>query len=124
MLAASGDDVDAFVVAVFDHRGAEGVVRLEAPAELRGQRPGERLPVALDGQVDVEARLAEQEIANSAADEVDAALLAGDARSGVEHRPQPLVLREPLAELPVVVHTPILPPPWGQGGTLSARSRH
>ena len=61
MLAASGDDVDAFVVAVFDDRGAEGVVRLETPAELRGQRPGERLSVALDGEVDVEARLAEQE---------------------------------------------------------------
>ena len=37
-----------------------------------GERPGERDPVALDGDVDVEALLAEQDVAYGAADEVDA----------------------------------------------------
>ena len=71
-LAAGRDDVDPSVVAVEDDGGAERAVRPDAPVELLGElvRQGDR--VALDDDVEVKARLAEQDVANRAADEVDA----------------------------------------------------
>ena len=82
---------------------------------------GELLPVALEGKVDVESRLAEQDVPDGAADEVDAA--PPDPRHRVEHRPQPLVAGQGLVD-PVVFHPPILPPAWGQSGTRSTRFGH
>ena len=76
-------------VAVLNHGRTEGVVELRAAAELRRERLRERRPVAFDRKIDVEARLAEQDVAHGAADEVDAAVFRNSS-NGVEHRPQPL----------------------------------
>ena len=63
-LGARRDDVDALAVAVRDDRRAEPLVRRRAAAERSRERVGERDRVALDGDVDVEALLAEQEVAD------------------------------------------------------------
>jgi hypothetical protein len=65
-------------------------VRTDASAEGAADQPGERDRIALDGDVDVEALLAEQDVPDGAADEVDA--LDRLARRGdpVEDRAQPL----------------------------------
>ena len=71
-LTAGGDDVDVLPSPYMDDRGTELAVRPAAAAELRGQRPRELDRVALDRDVDVEVRPAEQDVADGAADEVDA----------------------------------------------------
>ena len=70
-LAPRGDDVYAAVVAVDDDRGAELRVGPDAAAERVGEglREGDR--VAFDHDVDVEARLAEEDVADGSAHEVD-----------------------------------------------------
>ena len=60
-----------------DDGRAELLVRAHVALEPRGQVLGEGDAVALDGDVDVEARLAEQQVADGAADEVHAAHAGG-----------------------------------------------
>ncbi len=71
-LGARRDDVDPLVVAVLHDRRPEPLVRRRATSESLRERVRERDRVALDGDVDVEALLAEEDVANRAADEVDA----------------------------------------------------
>src|SRR5215211_2517231 len=71
-LRARGDDVDALVVAVHHYGRAELAVGPHASAEAVGDGARERDCVALHRDVDVEVRLAEQDVAHGAADEVDA----------------------------------------------------
>jgi hypothetical protein len=59
-------------VAVRDDRRPELVVRRRAAAELLGECVRECDRVSLDGDVDVEALLAEQDVADRPADQVDA----------------------------------------------------
>ena len=65
------------------------VVRPGAAAERSRQRLGERDARRPRPRVDVEARLAEQDVAHGAADEVDPSTVR-DRRHGVEHGPQPV----------------------------------
>src|SRR5580765_7565621 len=120
-LAAGGDHVDVVAIPVLDDGRSEGVVWPDAAGELLSKHLGELLPVALDGEVDVEGRLAEQDVPDRAADEVDAA--PPDRRHRVEHGPQALVAAQGVVD-PVVFHPPILPPAWGQSGTRSTRFSH
>ena len=53
-------------------------MRVGAPAELLRELARERDRVPLDHQIEVEALLAEQHVANGAADEVDAVVGGGD----------------------------------------------
>ena len=71
-LGPRGDDVDALAVAVRDDRGPELVVRRRTTAERPRERVGEGDRVSLDRDVDVEALLAEQDVPDRAADEIDA----------------------------------------------------
>ena len=89
-LGARRDDVDALALAVDDHRGAELRVCPHAAAERSADETGQGDRVALDGDVHVEALLAEEDVANRPADEVDA--FDGFARRGdrVEGRTEPL----------------------------------
>jgi hypothetical protein len=89
-LGAGGDDVDPLAGAVEDDGGAEALVRVRAAAERLRERLAERDRVALDGDVDVEAALSEQDVAYRAADQVDALVPLGHGGDGVESRPQPL----------------------------------
>ena len=57
--------------------GAELLVRHDPPAQLLGEGARERDAVALDRDVEVEPRLAQQDVAHGAADEVDAVEAAG-----------------------------------------------
>jgi hypothetical protein len=84
-LAAGGDDVDAPVVAVEDDRGAERAVRADTPVDLLRELVGKRDCVPLDDYVDVEVRLAEQDVADRAADEVDAVVRLADRGDGIQH---------------------------------------
>ena len=68
------DTLAATAVAVGDHDGGpELLVRAHVTLEAGAQVLGEGDAVALDGDVDVEARLPQEEIADSAADEIHAA---------------------------------------------------
>ena len=89
-LGAGGDDVDALPVAVEHDGGAELLVRAHAAAELLRDRPRQRDCVALDGDVHVEAVLAEQDVPDGPADEVDAVDRVARGGDGVEHRREPL----------------------------------
>ena len=60
-----------------DHGRAELLVRPHVALEARGELGGEGDAVALHGEVDVEAGLAEQQVAHGAADEVAAAHAGG-----------------------------------------------
>ena len=71
-LGARRDDVDPLAVPVRHDRRAEPLVGRCAPAERSCERVGERDRISLDGDVDVEALLAEEDVADRAADEVDA----------------------------------------------------
>ena len=88
-LAARGDDVDALVVAVEDDRGPELPMRADTAVELLRQRLRQCDRIAFDHDVDVEARLAEQDVAHRAADEVDALVAVADGHDRVQHGPQP-----------------------------------
>ena len=80
-------DVDAAAV-VHDHGRAELVVRDGPAAERLGERAPEGDPVALDGDVHVEARLVHEQVAHGAADEVDALEPLPDRLDGREHLPR------------------------------------
>ena len=97
-LGARGDDVDALVLAVEDDRRAELVMRAHTPAERVRQRLRKCDRVALDGDVDVEAALAEQDVAHRPADEVDAFVRLRDGGHRLEDRLQPLEPRELLRQ--------------------------
>ena len=77
------DDVDALAVAVRHDRRPEPPMRRRASAEGLRERVRERDRVALDGDVDVEALLAEEDVADRAADEVDALRPIAEARDRV-----------------------------------------
>ena len=83
-LGPRGDDVDALAVAVRDDRGPELVVRRRTTAERPRERVGEGDRVSLDRDVDVEALLAEQDVPDRAADEIDAVGEIGGADDGVD----------------------------------------
>ena len=93
-LGARGDDVDALVIAVEDDRRPELLVRAHAAAERVGQRLRERDRIALDCDVDVEAALAEQDVADGSADEVDALERLGHGGDRLEHGLQALEPRQ------------------------------
>ena len=83
-LAAGGDEVEALVLAVEDDRGPELLVGADASVELSRPRRGRGDRVALDDDVDVEVRLAEQDVADGAADEVHALVGLVDGHDRVE----------------------------------------
>jgi hypothetical protein len=85
-LAARGDEVEALVLAVEDDGGSELPVRAEATVELVGDGAGKGDRVALDDDVDVEVPLAEQDVADGAADEVHALVWLVDRDNRVESR--------------------------------------
>ena len=71
-LGPGGDDVDPLALAVRDDRSPELVMWRRATAEDPRERVREGDRVALHRDVDVEALLAEQDVPDRAADEVDA----------------------------------------------------
>ena len=71
-LGARRHDVDPLVVAVLHDRRPEPLVRRRAAFESLRERVRKGDRVSLDGDVHVEALLAEEDVANRAADEVDA----------------------------------------------------
>jgi len=77
-LGAGRDDVDAPAVAVEHDRSAELLVRPHPAVERVGERLSERDRVALDRDVDVEAALAEQDVAHRSTDEVDTLVRLAD----------------------------------------------
>ena len=81
-LAAGGDHVELPAVREADDCRAEPAVRGHLAAQAR--RELDR--VALDGEVDVEAFPAEQEVADGAADEVDALAAAAGRASAARRR--------------------------------------
>ena len=117
-LRARGYDVDPLVLAVEDDGGAELVVRPHAPAECFRERCREGDRVAFDGDVDVEARLSEQDVPNRAADEVHPAVGAVDRGHCLEDRVQALGQGE-------LAHPrPILPGLPAGTGAIPARLGH
>ena len=117
-LGARGRDVHPLVGAVENDGGAEFRVRLHAPVEGFGEGPGERDRIALDRDVDVEARLAEQDVPNGAADEEDPFVGLAHGGDRVEDRLQVLGRGEGVHGRPIL--------PGGTAGnvTLSAQGRH
>ena len=93
-LGAGGDDVDALPVAVEHDGGAELLVGAYASVELLRDPPRQRDCVALDRDVDVEAVLAEQDVADRAPDEVDAVDGLAHGCDRVEDRCEPLQAAE------------------------------
>ena len=85
-LRPRGHDVDPAAVAVQDDRRPELLVRFDASAKGLSERLGERDGVALHRDVDVEAALAEQDVAHGPADEVDAVVVLRDSRDGLPDR--------------------------------------
>ncbi len=74
-------------------------MRHHAPAQRAGQRPAEGDAVPLDGDVDVEARLVHEEIANGPADQVDAVEPLGDGLHRLEDAPEPLDREQPVPQV-------------------------
>ena len=70
-LGAGRDDVDALAVAVADDRGPELSMRRDSTPERGRERVRELDGIAFDRDVDVEALLLEENVANRPADEVD-----------------------------------------------------
>ena len=103
-LAAGCHHVDAPVVSVEDDGSAEGAVRADAPVELLRKVVGQGDRVPFDDDVDVEVRLAEQDVAHRAADEVHAGVRVADRCDGVQHR------REAVGKLECRHSEAILPP--------------
>ena len=94
VLGARAGHVDA-QVAGQHHRGVELLVRVHAAVQRRGKALGEGDAVALEGEVDVEAGLLQQQVANGAAHEVDAGVVGGGRGGGPQplqagHGPQPV----------------------------------
>ena len=88
------DDVDALAVAVDDHSGAELLVCAHPSAERVCERLRERDRVAFDGDVDVEVPLAEQDVPDGSAHQVDTLVRLGERGDGLEDRSEPLELRQ------------------------------
>ncbi len=97
-LAAGGDNVDLPAVAVADDCRSERTMGDDRALEGRGQTSSELDPVALDGDVDVEALLAEQDVAHRSADEVDAALGSGHIGDRPADRREPIQRPEPVGD--------------------------
>ena len=97
-LGARGGDVDPPAVVDDDCR-AELVVRDDAAAQRLRQCPAERDAVALDGDVDVEARLVHEQVANRPADEVDALEALPHRLDGLEDALQPGKREQALAQV-------------------------
>src|SRR5205823_14094817 len=95
-LGARRDEVDVLAVAVADDRGAELLVRGDSTVELSGQAARKGNRVALHRHVHIETWLAEQDVADSPADEIDAVEVLADRRDGLEHRLERLELPEPV----------------------------
>ncbi len=72
----------------------EACSRPHAPAKRVCEGLSERDRVALDGDVDVEAPLAEQDVSHCPSDQVDALVRLAERGHGLEHRRQPLELRQ------------------------------
>jgi hypothetical protein len=89
-LTARRDDVNALVVTVEDNGCPEHAVRPDAAVELLCKLVRETDRVPFDDNVDVEVRLVEQDVADRAADEVDAVVRVADGRDGVQHRREAL----------------------------------
>ena len=87
-LGAGRGHVDARPVAGDHDRGAELLVRDGPAAERRRERAAERDAVPLDGDVEIEGRLVQEDVADGAADEVDALERAGRGLRGLEHLDQ------------------------------------
>ena len=104
-LAAGRDHVDPAIVAVEDDGGAERAMRPDATVELLRERVRKGDRVSDDDHVDVEVRLAEQDVADRAADEVHAVVRVADGRDGVQHR------REAVGKLERSPWEAIVPPP-------------
>ena len=64
-------DIDLEPARQHDHRGPELQMRLHAAAGLLDEHPGERDPVALDHDIDIEVRHMQEQVPDDAADEVD-----------------------------------------------------
>ncbi len=88
-LGAGGDDVDPLLVAVENNGGAELPMRAYAAAESVCEREGELDRIALDRDVDVEALLPQEDVANGAADEIDAVRVLADGADRFEGRCEP-----------------------------------
>ena len=88
-LRSCRDDVDPLVLAVGNDGGAELVVRRRPAAEHLRERVRERDRVALDGDVDVEALLAQEDVPDRAAHEVDAVSSVPERRNGLGCLVQP-----------------------------------
>ena len=84
-------------VAVDDDRRAELLVRDDPAAELPRQCPPERDPVALDGDVEVEARLAHEDVPDGAAHEVHAVERDADLLDRLEQLTEALEREQPVA---------------------------
>ena len=88
-LTPGGDDVDVLPVPVQDDRGTELAVRTATAAQLRGQRTRELDRVALDRDVHVEVRPAQQDVADGPPDQVHAGVrLRHPAEGPVELGPE------------------------------------
>jgi hypothetical protein len=85
-LAAGRDEVEAVIFAVEDNSGPELLVGAHASFELFGHGAGQCDRIPLDDDVDVEVRLAEQDVADRAADEVYALVRLVDRNDRVERR--------------------------------------
>ena len=102
-LRAGGHDVHALTVAVEDDGGAELLVLARATVELARDPPRKCDRIALDGDVDVEALLAEEDVPHGAADEIDAfhalARRGNRAEGPLEARKRPQLGRDRLPRL-------------------------
>ena len=85
------DDVHALAVAVRDDRRPESSMWRRTTIEGIGQGVCESDRVTFDRDVDVEARLAEKDVANRAADEIHALGAVAENRHRICDAPQPLV---------------------------------
>jgi hypothetical protein len=89
-LGACGDDVHALILAVEHDGGAELVVDVHAAGERAGELAREGDAVPLHGDVDVEAALAEEDVADGAADQVDPLVVLADRRHRLEDGREPV----------------------------------
>ena len=94
-LPARGDRVDVLALAVVDDRRPELSVGVTPPAELARESASELDRVALDGNVDVEVRAAEQDVAHGAPNEVDAVVRLRYTAEGLDRARAPDTRRYP-----------------------------
>ena len=89
-LGARRDHVDSVALPVEDDRRAELPVRRDAASERCGERARELDRIAFDRDVDVEPLLAEKDVADGAADEVDGLGAIAERRHRIEQHTQAL----------------------------------